>query len=488
MKAIKNTAIQDSSHFLSSLLVSPTWSPITFLSMILFSFININIYVNHTSGYHAADISFLIVLFLVLLMFTYLLSSTEQSLFLCVFFVFFYLFFWLAPVLQSKNLYFPNTMPFDERLVIKTNALVFLFGVSVFFFRFLLKKNTSKIFLFTTPFRWPSKKVFYIYFFFSLIVLLVFGPNLFSITTLRQANLEISTQSVGLILSKFVYNIPLFLVYYLLLEPSITKGRQKWWFLFFALLIVLLFKNPFTEKRNALGPIYLSFFFIYYKEKFKGNLGYLTVLLFSLAVLFPLVTAITHTKVVLSEVSLISLIFNMDLKQHFYQLHYDAWSQVMATIKYVEVFGPTLGNQLLGALLFFVPRSIWPTKPVGSGHFIVEKFLSVEYSLYHSNVSCPFLSEGYINFGVLGVVLFTLILAFLSLICDLYESKKDFRLVFSLYTSFHMFFMLRGDLMSSFSYLIATLTAIYFLPNILEKSITRMGYICGSLTKKHGSI
>jgi len=453
--------------------------------MIFFSFININIYVNHISGYPAADISFLIVLFLVLLMFTYLLSSTEQSLFLCVFFVFFYLFFWLAPVLQSKNLFFPNTMPFDERLVIKTNALVFLFGVSVFFFRFLLKNNFSKISSFTSPRRWPGREVFHIYFFFTLFVLLVFGPNLFSITTLRQANLEISAQSVGLILSKFVYNIPLFLVYYLLLEPSVTKGRRKWWFLFFALVIVLLFKNPFTEKRNALGPIYLSFFFIFFKEKFKGNLGYLTILLFSLAVLFPLTTAITHTKIILSEVSFTSILFNMDLKEHFYQLHYDAWSQVMASIKYVEIYGSTFGYQLLGALFFFVPRSIWPTKPVGSGHFIVEKLLSVKYSLNFPNVSCPFLGEGYINFGVLGVFLFTLILAFLSIICDLYESKKDFRLVFSIYTSFHMFFMLRGDLMSSFAYLIATLVAIYFLPNILEKYIIHMVHIYGSFPKKH---
>jgi len=483
MKAIKNTAIQDSSHFLSSLLVSPTWSPITFLSMILFSFININIYVNHTSGYHAADISFLIVLFLVLLMFTYLLSSTEQSLFLCVFFVFFYLFFWLAPVLQSKNLYFPNTMPFDERLVIKTNALVFLFGVSVFFFRFLLKKNSFKMLSFALPQRRPGRKVFYIYLFFTLIILLVFGPNLFSITMFREAQLDISTQSTWLILTKFIYNIPIFSVYYLLLETPGRKSPCKIFFLIFSIFIVLLFKNPFTDKRHALGPIYLSFFFIFYKEKLNSNMVCIFLLLLALAIFFPLISTITHSNVKFDEITIETFLRGIDLKEHFFELHYDAWSQVMATIRYVEMNGVSFGKQLLGAIFFFIPRSIWQTKPIGSGAFIVEKMLAKDFSLYFANVSSPFLSEGYINFGTLGVLVFSFALVYLSKICDFYQSKSDFRLVFSTYTSFHMFFMLRGDLMSSFSYLIATLAAIYWFPLFIESFIFKITCFFGKKKK-----
>jgi len=30
----------------------------------------------------------------------------------------------------------------------------------------------------------------------------------------------------------------------------------------------------------------------------------------------------------------------------------------------------TYERQLLGALLFWVPRSIWPNKPIGSGAFV----------------------------------------------------------------------------------------------------------------------
>ena len=48
---------------------------------------------------------------------------------------------------------------------------------------------------------------------------------------------------------------------------------------------------------------------------------------------------------------------------------YDAWSSLCRTIQYTAADGNTKGRQLIGVALFFVPRSVWPTKPVGSGAF-----------------------------------------------------------------------------------------------------------------------
>ena len=72
--------------------------------------------------------------------------------------------------------------------------------------------------------------------------------------------------------------------------------------------------------------------------------------------------------------------------------------------KYVEEFGISWGNQLLGAILFFVPRSIWPSKPLGTGHTAI---VALDQH-YFSNVSAPLIAEGYVNFGIVGVVLFAL--------------------------------------------------------------------------------
>lgn len=63
----------------------------------------------------------------------------------------------------------------------------------------------------------------------------------------------------------------------------------------------------------------------------------------------------------------------------------------------------TWGNQLLGSVLFFVPRAIWTNKPIGSGDLVGDY-----YNLGFVNFSEALPAEGYINFGVPGVVLFAI--------------------------------------------------------------------------------
>ena len=81
--------------------------------------------------------------------------------------------------------------------------------------------------------------------------------------------------------------------------------------------------------------------------------------------------------------------------------------------------------------------------------------------------------KDYINFGILGIILFAFILASVSKITDNWYQYNDLRLFFSLYVCFHMVFMLRGDLMSSFAYLVGNLLAIFFVPLILNKITCR---------------
>jgi len=81
----------------------------------------------------------------------------------------------------------------------------------------------------------------------------------------------------------------------------------------------------------------------------------------------------------------------------------------------------------------------------------------------------PFPAEGYINFGIIGILLFAFILSLISKITDNWYKYNDLRLFFSLFVCFHMVFMLRGDLMSSFAYLIGILLAIFFVPLFLNR-------------------
>jgi hypothetical protein len=132
---------------------------------------------------------------------------------------------------------------------------------------------------------------------------------------------------------------------------------------------------------------------------------------------------------------------------------YDAWSSLCRVMQYVEAQGATQGRQLMGVALFFVPRSVWPSKPIGSGAFLFN-----ELNLGFNNVACTFLAEGYINFGMLGSIVFAALMALIVAGYDGWYWRRGGRLRFTLPRLFYfvaigmLFFILRGDLLSSFAY------------------------------------
>jgi hypothetical protein len=84
--------------------------------------------------------------------------------------------------------------------------------------------------------------------------------------------------------------------------------------------------------------------------------------------------------------------------------HFDAYENF---VRAIEIDFITYGDQLQGALLFFVPRFLWKDKPIGSGAALAEK------SNYNfGGISMPFIGEGYVNFGTIGSFLFMLLLMF----------------------------------------------------------------------------
>lgn len=92
---------------------------------------------------------------------------------------------------------------------------------------------------------------------------------------------------------------------------------------------------------------------------------------------------------------------------------FDAYSNLILTNRLVEAHGATDGQQLVGALLFWVPRALWPEKPVGSGAYMAGLM-----DLPWANISCPLPSEAVINFGFWGIPLFALIFGALVYVVD----------------------------------------------------------------------
>lgn len=78
----------------------------------------------------------------------------------------------------------------------------------------------------------------------------------------------------------------------------------------------------------------------------------------------------------------------------------------------------------------------------------------------------PYFAEGYINFGYLGIIFFTILFAYINAKLDkffwIYSLKTYCSIVYLFYFSI-VIFLLRGDLLSSFSYFIGSLLAIIFV-------------------------
>ena len=133
--------------------------------------------------------------------------------------------------------------------------------------------------------------------------------------------------------------------------------------------------------------------------------------------------------------------------------HFDGYVMLVKAQHHVATYGLTFGRQMLGALLFFIPRTWWPDKPLGTGYFI-QQTLGLKKKFL--NVSASMIEEGYINFGLLGILLFAGLMALLNRSLDTppYGEKDNspFKKLVYPFLPPMIFFMVRGDMMSTFAY------------------------------------
>ena len=181
-------------------------------------------------------------------------------------------------------------------------------------------------------------------------------------------------------------------VYKGLLRPTLTT------YLLICLLlgINLLINNPLNSARfyafmTLFGILVL---FSSRRQKPSRSLFYVGVLFFGLFVA-KTIDQITRY-LVLWRLSHSWSLFNVG--------DFDAHENFIHTIQYVNESGITYGKQLLGALLFWLPRTFWLHKPFGSGHLLATEYLS-KFGAENSNISSPLIAEMYLNFHIFGILI-----------------------------------------------------------------------------------
>ncbi len=214
---------------------------------------------------------------------------------------------------------------------------------------------------------------------------------------------------------------------------------------------------PTATARYMVGTLYIAVLLVCCKFFRKENvLSY--ILIGGILYVFPFLNQMRRTTIEKFDFS-----FN---PKFFISAHFDSFFSYMQITNHGII---TWGRQLIGTLLFFVPRSIWQDKPISSGHYYSEQL-----GANLNNVAVNYFAEGYINFGYLGIVIFVLFLAYYCAIMDTtywkyncFDNKNGFTILY--FISFGLlFFILRGDLMSSFAYSIGLYAVIVFINCILK--------------------
>lgn len=392
-----------------------------------------------------------------------------------VFFLFSLFFFGIAPLLQFyNNVVIWYYRPLNEWETFRTNSLVIIILILYRFFYDLFRKLKVKESLIVKINAYSiNRKIGFIRSLLLILIslisfFLVFQSNNYNILPMiiRGGDILSELLDVGegnssptkwLIINNFVRPIAMMCFLYYVISPNKNK------FVFTLLLILALITCfPTGMPRFAAAAMYIPLMLIVFKYARRKHVFSL-IFIFGLLVVFPFLDSF-RTLSDNSEIK-IGLYFTMFLEGHF-----DSYQNFALLISNNII---TYGTQLLGVLLFWMPRSIWVDKPIGSGAFAAQKL-----NFTYDNVSANYFAEGYINFGFMGILIFLILLAYFTARLDAFFWKKVsfkdnnyFSVLYTISLGF-LFFILRGDLLSSVAYACGFISSALLVYKILRIKIT----------------
>jgi hypothetical protein len=119
-------------------------------------------------------------------------------------------------------------------------------------------------------------------------------------------------------------------------------------------------------------------------------------------------------------------------------------------------------------MFFWVPRSYWNSKPLGTSDIVGDNA-----GFYSVNVSSSLWTEGYVNFGVIGIFLFLFLFGRFAYLTDSsFKSNKTNKLQATIVASYfasNTFILLRGDLTTGTMYLQMLIVFTFIIKTLIIK-------------------
>ena len=375
-----------------------------------------------------------------------------------IFYTFCLFFFYFAGIIQYISGRFPWVIYRDNDTVLKANIILFIFTLCYMLgSQLAVERNidfssekTIKEFKISHT-RMMIISTVSLGVFMNKLIRVGFS-GLFSRLSVREAIDYGESSAFTLLIKQLLMALQCVAVLVAIL--GVKQDRKKISYFIFNFVLLLCTYPPGMISRYAVATIYGSIFILMF-DSFKKNRNFILFFCVAYTILFPFLNNFRHTD--FADVDTMKALSKTveGIQTDWLAEDYDAYTTFTLTFDRVKSEGMSMGYQLLGVLLFFVPRTMWPNKPIGSGAYMGEK-LGWDFT----NVSCPIPGEAYINFGVIGVVAFGLIFGFISTIMDRFywdkhsNIKTKFEILYSI-SLMMFFFMMRGDMLSSWAYLIA---------------------------------
>ena len=373
------------------------------------------------------------------------------------------LFFWIAPIMQVSSKFTVWWLKFDEDDIIKANLFVLLW-IACYRLGALWcgKKHwkTKKC-----SYSFVSKKLIFVILIIEILIttIFVYKNGLFHSST---SFTETDSRALATLVDNIVCGFMTFGTMIIIAWAKQNK-RSK---LFIALSIVCLVLScfPTALSRYAAGSIYCCLLLTLMPAMRRKHI-IVVILFFVMVIAFPIADLYRYKAI--NEVSFSDIINKLkNINEYFSTANYDAYQMIIAGIQAVEKNGHTHGFQMLGVILFFIPRGLWASKPVGTGAYIANT-LGWEFS----NIASPLLCEFYVDFGLFGIVVSAIFFGYIvSKIDNTYwqGQRNNLTLINVVYYFLvpYCLFLCRGSLLSTWAYLFAYIFVAYVLVLILRKT------------------
>lgn len=372
-----------------------------------------------------------------------------------IYWIFNYLFFIIPVVVQSKEMYFPTRFPVNIEHIIVGQILLVTWNLI-----YIVSRNRNYKSLKSNNDVVVSENISYIYFMLStMLVVFIFYNNGIQYFYGNGSMLAGSaSQPIQVLVSSMVYGI-VFANFIFLYSRRKKKNKINNILIGIALLELFYIISPFNTNRFNFGFILIFFIWYFYRNSISAY-KFSAVLFLGILVVFPFLDIFRY-----GFNGEFNFAFNSSFDQ-FKELHFDAFANFLASIEYTDKFDSLLGANLIGTLFFFVPSSFWEGKPEGSGTRI-GNYLMDHYGLNFNNLSNPLVSEFYLAFGVIGIIIGAFMFALIINKVEKQALKSyENELLYGILLSY-LLILLRGSLIVAFSSIVGSIFFIIILPRFL---------------------